>query len=46
MTWLDWGEYLTKWVWNIHMILEKLILVKNDEDNIEKCSIKKCENSA
>ena len=45
MTWLDLVEDSTQWVWNIHMSLEWLTWVYNDENNIENFSIKQCENS-
>ena len=40
LAWLDWVEYLTQWVWNVHLSLKWQTWVKNGETNIEKCSIK------
>ena len=45
MTWLDWGEDLTQWVWNILMSLEWWTSVYNYGKEIENFTIKQCENS-
>ena len=43
MTWLDWVDYYTQWVWNVHLSSEWWNWVYNDEKNIENCSRKYCE---
>ena len=45
MTRLDWFEDSTQWFWNAHISLEWWTWFYSDENNIENCSIKECENS-
>ena len=45
MTRMDWVEYLNQLVWIVYLSLEIWYLVYNDEEKIEKCSIKQCQES-